>query len=71
MPYEPEKDVLIESLLDGGDDGLSVEVRSYSGGPEKIQMIRKVGGRFQKLGRLTIDEAEEVAEAILAYVTKG
>lgn len=70
MAYEPEKDKLVKTLLDGGDEGVNVEVRQYAGGQEKIQLSRTVGGRFAKLGRLTLDEAEEVAEAILGY-TKG
>lgn len=68
MAYDPEKDRLIQTLQDGGDEGISVEVRQYAGGQEKIQISRTVGGRFAKLGRLTLDEAEEVAEAILGYV---
>ena len=71
MAYEPEKDVTIETLLDGGEDDVSVEVKKYGDGPEKIQISRMVNGRFAKLGRLTMDEAEEVAEAILTYVKGG
>lgn len=70
MAYEPEKDVTLETLLEGGEDGVSVEVKQYGGGQEKIQISRSVNGRFAKLGRLTLDEAEEVAEAILEYVKK-
>jgi len=71
MAYEPEKDVTIKTLLDGGEDDVSVDVKKYGDGPEKIQISRMISGRFAKLGRLTIDEAEEVADAILTYVKGG
>ncbi|NIO16197.1 MAG: hypothetical protein GTN70_04235 [Deltaproteobacteria bacterium] len=71
MAYEPDKDRLIETLLDGGDEGVTVAVMQYAGGQKKIQISRTVGGRFAKLGRLTVEEAEEVAEAILGYVQRG
>lgn len=68
MAFDPAKDRLIQTLLDGGDEGITVAVRQYAGGQEKIQISRTVGGRFAKLGRLSMEEAEEVAEAILGYV---
>ncbi len=68
MTYKPEKDVLIKTLLDNGEDGITVEIRQYNNGEKKIQLTRKYNGEFRKLGRLTLDEGAEISRAISAYV---
>jgi len=74
LAFDPTKDKTIKSrVFDASAAGEQIEVKlsSYDGGPEKIQISRYqvVDGaenKFRKLGRLTLDEARCVRDAITA-----
>jgi len=74
LAFDPTKDKTIKSkVFDAATDGQQIEVKlvSYDSGPEKIQISRfnVVEGsdnKFLKLGRLTLDEARCVRDAITA-----
>ncbi len=70
--FDPKKDKLLAGPRDVDLDGsraFEISIRSYDGGPPKIQIVRFAwdadGSKlFQKLGRLTIDEWGELAESV-------
>ena len=73
MVFDPEKDKTIdERVVAASRDGQFIEVKkvSYDGGDEKIQLTRfsvKSDGEtrsYLKLGRLSLDEAVLVKDAI-------
>ena len=72
MAFDPTKDKLIKSQeFAASKDGQFIEVKlvSYDGGDEKIQITRFDAPegeerKFLKLGRLTLDEARSVRDAI-------
>jgi hypothetical protein len=61
MPYEANLDKeLWGEKVDVGDYTLEVKVMQYNNGAKKINIQRFRGERFNKLGRLTAEEAEAV-----------
>jgi hypothetical protein len=69
--FDPSKDVTIDArTLPASKDGQFIEVKkaSYNDGDEKIQLTRfDLTGeprKFLKLGRLSLDEAARVKDAI-------
>lgn len=74
MPYEPQKDKKLKSVVVCQDSGAPIEVslNSYDGGPEKIQLRRFVVKGDQektlKLGRLRMEEAKEIIPALQQMV---
>jgi hypothetical protein len=52
MAYNEEQDKLVMTI-GTTEDGISVQIRQYNGGPEKVALIRiGKGGRTWKLGRI-------------------
>ena len=76
MVFDPEKDETIrEVVVDADRDDQKIEVKlvSYDEGPEKIQISRYYAPgdaerKYQKLGRMSVAEAERVRDAITELI---
>lgn len=71
MPYDPKLDQeTFKETKQFNETRISVGVFSYNGGEKKLQLSRENLGtdeewRFAKLGRMTKNEAKEIAPILL------
>lgn len=79
MSYDSEKDKTVYSkdlTINGNKTGIELSIRSYDGGPEKVQFMRfghkKSGERYYipKLGRLLPEEMTAIVAAWNDYTGK-
>ena len=74
MPYDKSLDVeTFKEVKEFEDTRITIGVFSYNGGTKKLQLSRESRTqndewRFQKLGRLTKEEVQEVVPAMMKAV---
>lgn len=74
MPYDKTLDVeTFKETKEFGETRVTVGVFCYNGGAKKLQLSRESMAandewRFQKLGRLTKDEAKEIIPVMMKAV---
>ena len=74
MPYDKSLDVeVFKDTKEFGDTRISIGVFCYNGGINKLQLSRESRGqndewRFQKLGRMTKEEAQEIVPVMMKAV---
>jgi hypothetical protein len=74
MPYDKSLDIeTFKEVKEFGDSRITVGVFSYNNGPKKMQVSRESRAqndewRFQKLGRLTKEEAKEIIPVMMKAV---
>ena len=74
MPYEKSLDIeTFKEVKEFGDTRISIGVFSYNGGTKKLQLSRESRAqndewRFQKLGRLTKEEVQEIVPVMMKAV---
>ncbi|MGA2260142.1 MAG: hypothetical protein ABSH28_01765 [Acidobacteriota bacterium] len=76
MAFDESKDKTLASVVafEGEDSKITVSIRQYNGGEEKVQISRDLlkGDKFEKLGRLTFEEMDGVLRAFnAAYAQAG
>lgn len=65
MAYDADKDCKLLTRFVEADRGkIMITICSYDDGELKIQLSRKFETRFNKLGRMTFDEAGRLADAL-------
>ena len=75
MNYDSSKDKILwqKELVPDGKTGIEFSACSYDGGPAKIKLqrfgVKQSGGRYYlpKLGRLSLREMQQVADAFEAW----
>lgn len=72
MPYEPEKDKILDGTHVEGTT-LKVNLASYDGAETKVALVNeyKEGMFTTKIPRLSLEEAKELATTILKMIEKA